>query len=48
MAKNVLKNPGRTLDITGNVATTAASRIPKNILSTLPEVMNFYQSGKRF
>ena len=44
LAKNVLKNPSRALDITANIA-TAASRCPKNVLSTLPEVINFYHTG---
>ena len=46
MAKRVVKNPSRFLDISANVATTAASRNPKNVLSTIPEVINFYHSGK--
>ena len=45
-AKNVLKNPSRALVITANIATAAASRSPKNALSTLPEVINFYHTGK--
>ena len=35
LAKKVLKNPLRALDITANIATAAASRSPKNVLSTL-------------
>ena len=35
MAKNVLKNPGRALDVTANSATAAASRNPTAALSTL-------------
>ena len=46
LTKNVLKNPSRALDITANIATAAASRSPKNVLSTLPEVINFYHTGK--
>ena len=45
MAKNVLKNRGRALDIRANVATAAASRNHKNVLSTMPEVSNFYHTG---
>ena len=37
MAKKVLKNPSRALDITANIATAAASRNPKNVMSTLPD-----------
>ena len=46
MAKNVLKNPGRALEITSNIATAAATRNPKAIASTLPEAINFYHTGK--
>ena len=46
IAENVLKNPSRALDITANIASAAASRSPKNVLSTLPEVINFYHRGK--
>ena len=46
LAKNVMKNPSRALDITANLATAAAGRSPKNVLSTLPEVINFYHTGK--
>ena len=37
LATNVLKNPGRALEIGANVATAAASRHPKAALSALPE-----------
>ena len=46
MAKNVLSKPGRALDITANIATAAASRNPKNVMSTLPELITFYNTGK--
>ena len=46
VATNVLKNPGRALEISANVASAAASRNPKNVLSTLPEVINFYHKGR--
>ena len=46
MAKRVVENPSRFLDISANVATAAASWNPKNVLSTIPEVINFYHSGK--
>ena len=46
MAKNVLKNPGRALDITANIATAAASRNPKNVMTTVPELKTFYNTGK--
>ena len=46
LATNVLKSPGRALEITSNIATAAASKSPKAALSTLPEVINFYHTGK--
>ena len=46
MAKNVLKNPNRALDITANIATAAASRNPKNVMKSLPELVTFYNTGK--
>ena len=41
MTKNVLKNPARALDITANIATAAASKNPKNVMSTLPDLIIF-------
>ena len=46
MVKNVLKNPSRAFDITANIATAAVSRNPKNVMSTLPEMITFYSTGK--
>ena len=46
MAKNVLKNPGRALEIGANVGSAFTSRNPKAALTSLPEVINFYHTGK--
>ena len=46
LAKNVLSNPGIALDLTAKIATAAATKSPKAALSTLPEVINFYHTGK--
>ena len=46
LTTNGLKNPGRSLEIAANVATAASSRNPEAALSTLPEVINFYHTGK--
>ena len=46
LATNVLRNPSRFLEIVANVATAAVSKNPKAALSTLPEVINFYHTGK--
>ena len=46
LAKNVLSNPGRALDSTAKIATAAATKNPNAALSTLPEVINFYHTGR--
>ena len=46
LAPNALKNPSRFLEIGANVATAAVSKNPKAALSALPEVINFYHTGK--
>ena len=46
LAENVLSNPGRALDLTAKLATAAATNSPKAALSKLPEVINFYHTGK--
>ena len=46
LATNALKNPARFLEIGANVATAEVSRSPKAALSTLPEVFNFFHTGK--
>ena len=46
LAKKVISNPGRALDLTAKIATAAATKSPKAALSTLPEVINFYHTGK--
>ena len=47
MAKNVLSNPGQALHLTAKIATAAASRNSKQALSTLPELITIYNTGKR-
>ena len=46
LATNVLKNPGRALEITSKTATAAATKSPKAALSSLPEVIIFHHTGK--
>ena len=46
MAKNVLSNPVRALDLTAKIATAAASKSSKQALSTLSELTTFYNTGK--
>ena len=40
------KNPATFLEFGANVAAVTASRNPKAALSALPEVINFYHTGK--
>ena len=42
MVRNVLKNPGRALEIAANLGSAFASRSPKAASSSLPEMINFY------
>ena len=46
LAKNVLSNPGRALDLTAKLATAAAIKSPTAALSTLTEVIIFYHTGR--
>ena len=46
LALSVLKNPGGALEISSNTATAAATKSPIDALSSLPEVINFYYTGK--
>ena len=46
LATNVLKNPGRALEIGANIGSAAVSRSPKAALSTIPDVIKFYHTGK--
>ena len=46
IATNALKNPAGFLEIGAKFATAAASRNPKAALSTMPEAINFYHTGK--
>ena len=41
MAKNVLKNPSRALDITTNIATSAAIRNPRHVMKSPAEPISF-------
>ena len=46
LAKNVISNPGRALDLTAKIAAAATTKSPKAAILTLPEVINFYRTGK--
>ena len=45
LATNVSKNPGRALENTSKLATSAAFKNRKAALSSLPKVINFYHTG---
>ena len=47
MAKNVIRYPGRALDLTAKLATAALSRNSKQALSTLPDLIAFHNTRKR-
>ena len=44
IASNVLKNPGKALEITSNIATRVATKRTKAALSALPEVIIFHHT----
>ena len=46
MAENVLRNPGQAMDNTANFATAAASRSLQKVISTVLELISFYNKGK--
>ena len=46
LATNTLKNPARFLEIGANVATAGSNGNSEAAVSTLPEVINFYHTGK--
>ena len=46
VGKKILNNPGRALEIAANIATAAASKNPKLIAATAPEVIKFEHQGK--
>ena len=46
MVKNVLSNPGRALDLTAKIAKAAVSKTSKQALSTIPELIKFYNTER--
>ena len=46
MAKNISKNPGRALENGAIVGSALAIKNPKAALSSLPEVIHFYHTGR--
>ena len=46
VGKKILNIPGRALEIAANIGTAAASKNPKLIAATAPEVIKFVHQGK--
>ena len=46
IATNALKNQAKIREIGANIATAAATKNPKALLSTLPEVIKFHHQGQ--
>ena len=46
LATKVLKSHGRSSEIGANIGSAAVSRNPKAALSTIPEIIKFYHTGK--
>ena len=44
--KKILNNPGLALEIAANIGTAAASKNPKLIAATAPDIINFVHQGK--
>ena len=46
VGKTILNNPARALEIAANIGTAAASKNPRMIAATAPEVIKFVHQGK--
>ena len=46
VGKKILNNPARALEIAANIGTAAASKNPKLIAATVPEVIKHVDQGK--
>ena len=46
VGKKILNNPGRALEIAANIGTAAATKDPKLIAATAPDVIKFVHQGK--
>ena len=46
VGKKILNNPGRALEIAANIGTAAASKNPRMIAATAPDVVKFVHQGK--
>ena len=46
VGKKILNNPGRALELAANIGTAAASKNPKLIAATAPDIIKFFHQGK--
>ena len=46
VGKKILNNPGRALELAANIGTAAASKNPKLIAATAPDIIKFVHQGK--
>ena len=46
VGKKILNNPGRALKIAANIGTAAASKNPRMIAATAPDIIKFVHQGK--
>ena len=46
VGKKILNNPGRALELAANIGTAAASKNPRMIDATAPDIIKFVHQGK--
>ena len=46
VGEKILNNPGRALELAANIGTAAASKNPKLIAATAPDIIKFVHQGK--
>ena len=46
VGKKMLNNPGRALELAANIGTAAASKNPRMIAATAPDIIKFVHQGK--
>ena len=46
VGKKILNNPGRALKLAANIETAAASKNPRMIAATAPDIVKFVHQGK--
>ena len=46
VGKKILNSPGRALEIAANIGTAAASKNPRMIAATAPDIIKFVHQGK--